>query len=165
MALSIATVVVATAFPAAAPAQDAPRTYGLREPSGASAIQRYLTTGSRIPINRRYADLSEPDKKILHEQWEDMAPGDEPPFPISGLRPIHAAMAKAQGALSVEGPLVLIASVSATGEVTEVQALGSPSAEMTKYAAAVLFNTKFKPAVCAGKACAMQYPFSFLFQT
>lgn len=147
-----------------APAQKTVPNYKLRDPASVDRFS-HLTEGSPIPLNKRYSDLSPSERKTLHGLWENIPSGDEPPFPIDGLRPIHAAMARAQQALSVAGPLDLVASVSATGEVTEVKALGSPSPEMTKYAAAVLFNTKFKPAVCAGKACAMQYPFSFLFKT
>lgn len=156
---------IALMFASTVPAQEAAPNYKLRG-DAASALGKFrtLTEGSQIPLNRRYSALSPSERKILNELWENIPEGDEPPFPISGLKPIHAAMAKAQEALSVEGPLDLIASVNAEGEVTEVKAIGSPSPEMTKYAAAVLFNTKFKPAICAGKTCAMQFPFSFLFK-
>jgi len=35
---------------------------------------------------------------------------------------------------------------------------------MTKFESSVLLLTKFKPAVCAGKPCKMQFPFRFKFR-
>lgn len=95
--------------------------------------------------------------------WESIPDGDEPPFPLFGLKPVHQKVAAAQNRLLVEGPLVLVASVDATGEVTEIKAIGSPSQEMTMQVAGILYDTKFKPARCSGQPCAMQYPFSFRF--
>ena len=146
-------------------AQDARPTYGLRsDPSIANpAISYYVTKGSRIPIYKRYEELSSEERSTLKEMWQSMPNEDEPPFPLYGLKPIHASMARVQQKLLVEGPLVLIASVSSSGDVTEIKALGLPSQEMVNAAARILFDTKFKPGVCAGQPCAMQYPFSFNF--
>jgi hypothetical protein len=47
--------------------------------------------------------------------------------------------------------------------LSEVKAIGSPSPEMTQFAASVLLLTKFKPAICGGQPCKMDYPFRFAF--
>jgi hypothetical protein len=145
------------------PADEEAPSYKLRDRASVDKLSS-LTEGSLLPLDKRYRDLSPAERIILHQQWENIPAGDEPPYPIDGLRPIHVAIARAQQALNVMGSLDLVVNVDATGEVTDVKAIGSPSAEMTKYAAAVMFNTKFKPAVCGGRPCAMQYPFSFVFK-
>jgi hypothetical protein len=139
--------------------------YGIREaePRTGSAIRRYEVEGSRIAINKRYSELSTEEKASLNQYYEMVEPGDEPPFPSDGLKPIHEAIRKGQGRLLVVGELILLATVSAAGEVIEVKAIGSPSPEMTKFAASVLLLTKFKPALCQGQPCKMDYPFRFVF--
>lgn len=116
-------------------------------------------------MNRRYHELTDAERQVVNEFYEDVAPGDEPPFPADGLKPIIQAVYKAQRKLQVEGELKLIVSVDANGQATEVAALASPSPEMTKFASMVLLLTKFKPAVCGQKPCAMQFPFNFSLST
>ena len=41
---------------------------------------------------------------------------------------------------------------------TAVSVFESPDPEITRVAASVLMLSKFKPAVCAGRPCAMQFP-------
>lgn len=151
---------------ASASAQQASPTYPLRAPPSVydGAIPRHLSRESPIPLYKRYAELTAEERAALKRNWEPMPEEDEPPFPLRGLRPIHAAMSKIQGHLQAEGDLSLIVSVSPTGEVTEVKALGAPGADLINAAATVLFDTRFKPGVCGGQPCAMQYPFRFKFE-
>lgn len=146
-------------------AEPAKPTYSLRAPASVhdGAIPRYLTRASLIPLHKRYAELTAEERATLKRNWEPMPEDDEPPFPLRGLRPVHAAMARVQQHLLVEGEVLLIASVNSAGEVTEVKAVGGPSPDLINAAASVLFDTKFKPAVCGGQPCAMQYPFDFKF--
>lgn len=155
---------VALAGPATADSPPAPR-YSIKAPeaSAGSMIRRTLFGGTKIPINLRYEQLSDADRQFLASCYEGLAAGDEPPFPLEGLQPIHEAILKGQDKLLVEGNLLLIASVGADGQVRSVKAIGSPSPEMTNYVAAVLMFTRFKPGRCAGQPCAMEYPFSFEF--
>jgi hypothetical protein len=59
---------------------------------------------------------------------------------------------------------MLIATVEANGEVSSVKAIGSPSPEMTKFASTILLLTKFKPAICSGHPCRMDFPLWYEFQ-
>ena len=146
-------------------AQEARPTYPLQAPRSLEdgAITRYISKGSPIPLHKRYAELSAAERAVLKQNWQPMPEDDEPPFPLRGLRPVHEGMARVQRHLLVEGDVSLIASVNALGEVTEVKAVGGPSRDLINAAASVLFDTKFKPAVCGGQPCAMQYPFYFRF--
>jgi hypothetical protein len=161
---SFATV-LSSSIAANAMAQSAPTDYTIREeePHHGPHIVRTLLKTESIAVNKRYHELSAEDRAKLHSWWESVPDGDEPPFPAQGLKPIHSAMLKAQYMLSVEGDLYLIATVDSNGNVSQVKAIGSPSPAMTKFAASVIGMTKFKPAICGGKPCQMDYPFSYKF--
>jgi hypothetical protein len=153
-------------FSGQALAQATPPVFSIKEsePRLGSLIKRNSAWATTIPLNRRYGELTQEQKVAFHANYEQIADGDEPPFPVDGLRPIVDALTKAQGKLLVKGDLRLLVDVDANGDAVSVSAVGSPSPEMTKVAASVLLLTKYKPAVCAGQACKMQYPFSLSFR-
>lgn len=162
--LSLA-VILGNGIAANCKAQSTASDYTIRqdEPGLGSHIRRTLMESKTIAVNKRYHELSAEDRAKLHSWWESVPEGDEPPFPANGLKPIHSAMLEAQSMLMVEGELYLVATVDSNGEVSQVKAVGSPSPEMTKFAASVIGLTKFKPAICGGKPCRMDYPFSYKF--
>ncbi len=132
-------------------------------PSTGSNIRRNAITAELVPLNKTYSELSPSEKAVIHGFYERLEPGDEPPFPAEGLKPLYETVGKAQEKLLASGQLILVAEVASTGEVTQVKALRSPDPRMTKVVAAALFATKFKPAVCSGNPCTMEYPFRFDF--
>ena len=158
-------LVLGNGITASCTAQSNPSDYTIREdePRVSSHIRRILMESKTIAVNKRYHELSAEDRSKLHSWWESVPEGDEPPFPAHGLKPIHSAMLEAQSILMVEGDLYLVATVDSNGDVSQVKAVGSPSPEMTKFAASVIGVTKFKPAICSGKPCQMDYPFSYRF--
>jgi hypothetical protein len=162
----IVTVLVLSALLGDAGAQASQPEYGIKfeDPPAGSGIRREAVRGSRVPINRTYRELTPEQRAIVHGWYESIAPGDEPPFPAEGMKPILDAVRKAQAKLLVTGELFLIATVEKTGEVSSVKAVGSPSPEMTQFAAAVVALTKFKPAVCAGQPCKMEFPLCYVFR-
>ena len=139
--------------------------YGIKDdrPAPGSALRPYAVKGSALPINKTYEQLSAEEKQAINNWYEYIAPGDEPPFPLEGLRPIYDALRKAQAKLLVNGELYIFATVDATGQVTSTKIIGNPSPEMTNFAASLLLLTKFKPAVCGGKPCVMDFPLRQMF--
>jgi hypothetical protein len=95
--------------------------------------------------------------------YESLAEGDEPPFPEAGMKPIFSKLKQGQHVLQARGELNLEVTVGPTGEAIEVKDFGGVTGanayEMTNYAQSLLVMTKFKPAVCQGKPCVMQFPF------
>ena len=158
-------VMLAGFAPRPARSQSSAPEYVIREdqPRTGSHIRRDEVAGSTIPLNKRYYELSAAERETLNQGYEPMERGDEPPFPAEGLRPIYDAIRKAQKKLLVEGNLFLVADVGADGKVTQVSVFDSPSEKMTSFAGSVLLMTAFKPALCGGKACKMQYPFRMTF--
>jgi hypothetical protein len=145
--------------------QSAPR-YTLRDSDlyWGSTTSRALVSGSQIPINKKYEELSASHKEWLNQLYESMGPGDEPPFPAEGLKPVYGALAYGQQKFLAKGELILIATVDPQGNVTQVKAIGSPTPDLTKFASSILLLTKFKPDRCKGEPCSMDYPFRFSFE-
>lgn len=125
-----------------------------------SIIRKELRWRSKIPLNKTYGELSPEQKAELHSMYESIPEGDEPPFPLEGIKPIFNAVKKAQAKREARGQLDLAVTVGADGTPTKVEdysAVTDP--EIVKFAASVLMSTKFKPAVCKGSPCAMPFPF------
>jgi hypothetical protein len=125
-----------------------------------SLLKKGLTWDSKIPLSKTYAEFSPKQKADFLALYESMGPEDEPPFPIEGIKPIFNAIKKAQYKINARGELNFAVSVDANGKATKVEDYGSSNKpEMTELAGSILLMTKFKPAVCGGKPCAMQFPF------
>ena len=134
------------------------------EPTTGSRLLRSIVSGWDVPVNKTYPEFTPEQKDKVRALYEAMPPGDEPPFPAEGLKPVYSALAQAQQQLLVEGDLTLVATVAATGEVSQVEVVGrSPDRDLTQVASSVVLLTKFKPAVCSGKPCQMDFPFRFRF--
>jgi outer membrane biosynthesis protein TonB len=141
--------------------------YSLKQdqPDTGTNIRKDVANGSVIPLDKRYAELSPEEQSYVKSQYENLSPSDEPPFPVDGLRPIYKAIATAQQKLLVTGEMTLAVEVSAQGQATSVSVLRSADPEMTKLAATVLMLQKYKPALCNGNPCIMQFPFRIAFTT
>ncbi len=155
---ALSTLLLASAWCSGVKAQTSE--YGIKadRPATGSAIRPYAVHGSAIPLNKSYGQLTAEEKQAFNRWYEHVEPGDEPPFPLEGLRPIYDALRKAQAKLLVEGELYIFATVDVNGQVTSTKIIGNPSPEMSKFAASLLLLTKFKPAVCGGKPCIMDFP-------
>lgn len=162
---SIASFIVGLSIGSTCLAQESKPEYTIKEdqPPTGTRIRHNRLEMSEIALNQPYHKLSDRERAKVHSWWEAIPEGDEPPFPIKGLKPIYAGILKAQEVLAVEGKLILIATVDTNGEVVQVKAISSPSQEMTEFAASLVGTTKFKPAVCSGKPCKMDFPLEFDF--
>lgn len=159
-----AALAVATSLNGTAQTTEPQYTIKQDDPPIGSHIRRDAVRGKAVPIDLTYQQLSPEQRAVVHSWYESIPPGDEPPFPTEGMRPIHDAVRKGQAKLLVKGELMLIATVEASGEVSSVKAIGSPSPKMVKFASTVLLLTKFKPAVCAGQPCKMDFPLWYEFR-
>lgn len=145
-----------------AAAQDQSPQYRLKRLSTGSAIP-WDGVSSKVAMNQTYAQLGDHEKGLVRAQYENMGPDDEPPFPAKGLKPLFQAIQEAQRKLLVTGELYLIATVEADGKVSSVKAIGSPSEDMVRFAASAMMLTPFKPGVCAGAACTLEFPLRYNF--
>ena len=140
-----------------------PLTYKIRQadPTTGTNIPGAVVRGSAIPLNRRYRDLTAEQQRLVKSQYEPMAEGDEPPFPVDGLGPVYAAVQKVVQKLQTGGDMAFVVDVNAAGEATTIQVLQPADPELTRTVASVLMLTKYKPGLCSGKPCAMAVPFRF----
>jgi hypothetical protein len=117
-----------------------------------------------LPLNKSYAELSEQEKTVIHAKYQNIKVGDEPPYPLKGMRAIIDPVNKITKKLLVTGNLELLLTVNAKGEGENVEIISSPNPEFTKLVASVLLLTPFKPAICSGQPCTMQFPLSLVFE-
>jgi Gram-negative bacterial TonB protein C-terminal len=103
--------------------------------------------------------LTADERQRVKSQYEAMAESDEPPYPLHGLHKIVEASVALQKKRSPRGQLVLAVTVNAAGDAISVEVLKSPDSETARAMAAVLMLEKYKPAVCKGVPCKMQFPF------
>lgn len=139
--------------------------YSVRQdqPSTGTRIRHDLTGTTQVPVNLPYSKLSEADQNKVRGWYLDLRKEDEPPYPLGGLRDILVPITKGQQLLQATGDLFILATVGPHGVATKVEVFQSPSPEMTKGVANVLFNVRFKPASCGGVPCQMVFPVKLQF--
>jgi hypothetical protein len=135
--------------------------YRLRqtEPDTGSNIRRTIGATS-IPLDRGYADLKEDELADLRSRYESLPPGDEPPFPLYGLKTLATAVSRIQHSLLIDGQLSLVIHVGADGVAQSVGVLDSPNDDLQAVVFRVLMDTPYKAAKCAGRPCVMDLPFT-----
>jgi len=146
-------------------AEETPPYFSIRQdvPTTGSNIKRRTVSSNVLPLNKRYGELSAEQQAYVRAQYESMGPNDEPPFPLDGLGPIYKMIADGQQSFLVTGSMSLAVEISGQGEATSVSVLQSPDPELTKFVASVLMFQKYKPALCNGTPCTMQFPFRIAF--
>jgi hypothetical protein len=140
---------------------DTPAQFTLRDGEARSGphIRRDAAAGGVAP-NRRYAELSVEDKRALRAAYDSMAADDEPPFPANGMSRLQKTIREAQGRLPEQGPLRMVVRVDSRGDASAVEILHSPGDKTRKLAATVLMAEKYKPGLCHGVPCAMEFAYS-----
>ena len=162
----VAVVVSMLACAASAWAQDVanplpPERYNIKQDEArvGSNIPRREIEGVAIPLNRSWAQLTGEQQTLWKSQYEAMPPTDEPPFPVDGLGVLNKSVTQGLRGRFESGKLDLKVRIDAQGNATAVSVFASPTPEIARTAASVLMASRFKPAVCAGKPCAMEFPF------
>lgn len=109
--------------------------------------------------------MSEAAKQRVRDQYEDLAPGDEPPWPLEGMTALNDALFEIIPVVQAEGTLFAAVEINERGEATSVSfhslptsRTGATEAEMQQLYALPLIKTRYKPALCKGTPCAMALP-------
>ena len=131
--------------------------------STGTIIKKNLRWRSKIPLNKTYEQLNPEQLAELRGMYESLADGDEPPFPAKGLNGVFREIKQGQDVLQARGELKFNVTVGPDGVATDVEDFGTVGGanahEMTNYVAAILMKAPYKPAMCQGKPCTMQFPF------
>ena len=146
----------ATAAPAAEPTES----YGIKEDSAATGtlLKRNVIRGN-VPFDKRYDQMTPEQRQRIKDRYEAMAPDDEPPFPADGLAPVMRGLLQGASTFQVDGPVEIVATIGPDGAARKVEFLRAPrNAQFEAYMTSLLMVTRYKAAVCGGKACVMGFP-------
>lgn len=126
--------------------------------STGSRIRQNAVTGIRVPINKPYAELTAEQKARVRALYEHLDEADEPPYPLKGTKEILRAISNAQDVLHLQGDLSVFVEVNADGTPNAVGVMKSPDERMTNLVATALIHERYKPGLCKGTPCKMQFP-------
>ena len=136
--------------------------YRLRQEFTGSHIPKTAAAWS-LPLDKRYEDFTPEERAKLHSYYPNLKPGDEPPFPVRGLRPVMREIIELQQQAQEHGEAEYGVRVDAKGQAQAIAVYKSPDERFTKAIAYYLVNTDYKPAKCDGKPCEGEFKFRFDF--
>jgi hypothetical protein len=126
-------------------------------------LDRVIMRGS-LPYDRSYEELSPEQKAVLRAKYDSVGPNDEPPYPKYGLSDVADAVARMPVREPVKGEVVLTVRVDEHGDGKSVSIYKTPDAKLSNLVALMLTRSKFKPGLCEGRPCAMDYVFRYYFK-
>jgi len=128
-------------------------------PSAGSRVKP-VSASANVPFDKAYAELDAAQQAIVRDGYETLPESYEPPYPEKGLMPIYTAINQALDSSSkvVMGDLLAGAQVDEEGQVQNVSFYIPATEDLMKLAAFSLMKTRFKPALCNGQPCAMEFP-------
>ncbi len=110
-----------------------------------------------VPFDARYEELSSDQKATLAQDYESLPAGDEPPFPLYGLRHMVKPLVRFADTAKPVGALIASVMVDSQGHAGEVTIYKSPDPLMTRLVSGMLALETYKPATCHGQPCKMAY--------
>jgi hypothetical protein len=121
-------------------------------------------TASSAVSGARWADLTENERRIVRARYAALEEGDEPPYPIDGMRPVFAALSKT-GYIdrSVSGLVRMQVLVGVDGKPKSAATIGKLAPEVARFMAGTLMVIGYKPAICHGTPCEMLMPVALQF--
>jgi hypothetical protein len=134
--------------------------YAIKEERTGTHLGGNVVKNIAVPPDKSYEELTAYEKQVVKSRYDKMADGDEPPYPIDGTKKLIAGANQLARRYQPEGVLSLVVDIDEHGTPTAVSALQSPGTDFTRAVATLLMVQKYKPAVCSGQPCKMQYPFS-----
>ena len=127
----------------------------------APRTEEALPPGAAYPMKKKFDSLSPAERAALRALYDGMPEKDEPPFPKAGMAPIMSDVAELAGVAKVTGLVSIFVNVDAAGNATGVRIMKAPNIDVAKAISFILVQAKYKPAMCNGAACAMEFPFRF----
>lgn len=110
-----------------------------------------------VPFDGRYEELTPDQKAALRGDYDNLPAGDEPPFPLYGLRHMVKPLVRFADTYGPVGSVVASVMVDSQGHAGEVTVYRSPDPQLTRLVSGVLALETYKPAACQGQPCKMAY--------
>ena len=133
----------------------------------ASPVGTYIPakTATSAVSGARWSDLSEGERRIVRAHYAALEEGDEPPYPVEGMRPVFASLTKV-GHVDpfFSGQVRMQVLVGADGKPRSAATIGKLPPNVARFLAGILMITGYKPAVCHGKPCEMLMPLTMNFE-
>jgi len=149
--------VVAAAVPfTVQAATDDARQYHVKDVLAGSVLAQAIINGP-VPFDSTYAELTPEQKAVLFQEYESLSLGDEPPFPLYGVRHAIRPLIPFAETWNPVGPLVASVDVDSKGDAIAVTVYKSPDPQLTHLVSSALALEKYKPGTCQGQPCRMQY--------
>jgi hypothetical protein len=117
-----------------------------------------------LPYDRSYEQLTPEQKALLRAEYDSVGPNDEPPYPKYGLADVADAVSRMSVRAPIEGEVVLTVRVDELGDAKSVSIYKTPDTRLSNLVALMVTRSKFKPGLCEGRPCAMDYVFKYYFK-
>jgi hypothetical protein len=146
------------------PAATAP-SYSLKQDDArvGTNIRQRIVSDADVPLHLGYAQMTPEQRQRIDAGFPTLEEGDEPPYPIGGMKRFYALMSEAIGTYEAQGPLYVQVLVGADGRPVSVTSKGLEGQvtgeKMRYFAALAAMSLAYKPALCRGKPCEMRFPF------
>lgn len=134
-------------------------------------LRREASMGSYIPetVSKNspfsgvpWAEMSDGQRENFKRAYATLADGDEPPYPVNGLRPLVTAISEMHGTLFDHyGQVRMHVLVGADGKPKSASTIGKVREDVAKFIGRTLMLTTYKPAMCDGKPCEMIFAIAF----
>lgn len=112
---------------------------------------------SSTPIGGRYSELTPDEKAAVASDYEEMAAGDEPPYPLYGVRHLLAPVVRYVDGDRPLGPLTASVVIDSQGKPGKITVYKSSDQVLTRFVASQLATEEYKPALCHGQPCEMTF--------
>lgn len=159
--LATAGTIALFAASAAAIADDTGLPAELGSGSREISYHKRATMVGAVPYDRAYEQLSPAQRAALRAEYDSVGPNDEPPYPKYGLSDVADAVARMPVREPVEGEVALTVRVDERGNGKSVSIYKTPDRRLSNVVAATLTRIKFKPGLCEGRPCEMDYVFRY----
>lgn len=112
-----------------------------------------------VPADKRYDELTPAQQAWVRSWYPLLDKDDEPPYPAEGTQDMVTRIWRGLGKAGDDGVVQMLIDVDSTGKVTNVAVTQTPNKATARLVMTVALRQQFKPALCAGKPCAMKFPF------
>lgn len=115
---------------------------------------------SSVALGKSYGELTLEEKAVVQTDYPELPAGDEPPFPLGGMKTIFDPIGQGLGyLLKGEGVYEGRLEVDEQGVPLSVSTMQSPNNKTTDFIARVAMLTRFKPSLCNGNPCRGTFKF------
>jgi len=126
-------------------------------------LNRMVMRGA-LPYDRSYEQLTPEQKAVVRAEYDNVGPNDEPPYPKYGLADVADAVSRMSVRDPIEGEVILTVRVDESGEAKSVSIYKTPDTRLSNLVALMVTRSKFKPGLCEGRPCTMNYVFRYYFK-